>query len=285
VEPEIFSKEFWLNRWERSRKEDSFNVHQGFSTPEYWNRAAASYDRNTDELSSRGIEKTLDIFKRNGMLFKGMKVLEIACGTGLLALELARHGARVTAVDFSVDMLDRFRERIPAGLENNLDILLMDWNTLDLKAMGWEKQFDLVIGFMAPALSVPESFFKMMAASRTACAMKGWAAKRNHPILNGLWQEIMDEPLEDKPQSLMIKFNILFSMGFLPELSFDTIVWEKTVDIEEEFSKQLAFFKKISNRPEPDLKHLIRKFLESIADNSTIVREQSGTTGTVFWKL
>lgn len=282
---DIFSTEFWLNQWERIDGQDSSNVHKGFSTPEFWDRASASYDRGSDEVACRRIDKVIDLFQRNDLNLEGMEILDIGCGTGLLATALARKGARVTAVDFSQGMLDRCRENIPKELKNRVKLLCMDWQRADIEALGWRQRFDLTIAFMSPAVSTPHALDKMMATSKTACAMRGWGGKRHHPILDDLWERIMGKPLDDKPQSLMVKFNLLVAMGFFPELSWDTISWNQTVTVEEELKSRLAFFNKVSDQPESELRQTILGYLDSIAENGSIFKHQTGTTGTLLWRL
>jgi len=282
---DIFSKEFWLNQWSMIDKQDSFNVHKGFSTPDFWDKASASYDRGKGEVTSRRIDRAIDLFKRNGLKLKDLEILDIGCGTGLLAIELARRGARITAVDFSLGMLDRFRENIPKQLENRIEILSMDWYKADIEALGWKKRFDLTIAFMSPAISTPGALEKMMATSKDACAMRGWAGKRHHPIMDDLWFRIMGTPLEDKPQSFMIKFNLLVAMGFLPDLSWETVALEQTVTVEEELEGRLAFFRKVSNLPDQELGQIILDYLSSISEKGTLVKQQTGTTGTLFFRL
>lgn len=281
----VFNADFWLKAWEQDKETDTYAVHKGFSTPEYWNRAASSYDRNKEEIKNRRLAKTLDLFKRKDLLFKGIEVLDIGCGTGTLALALARQGARVTALDFSDQMLEQFRQSITPDIRGNLTLLCEDWNTLDIGQKGWKKKFDLVIAFMSPGVAGPASFFKMMGTSKQGCAFRGWAAKRNHPVLAVLWEKIMGTVLEDAPQSFLFKINLLFSLGFFPELTFDRVEWEQNMSVEEELKSQTAFFKKVCNRPEADLEAVIRPYLESIAENGRIQRTHTGLTATAVWTL
>jgi SAM-dependent methyltransferase len=293
----IFTKDFWVTEWARDKESDTYNVHRGFSTPDYWDNAAKSYNENKKEVSNLRIEKTIDFLKRSDLVFDGMKVLEIGCGTGLLAMALAKQGAKVTALDFSKGMLEKFKQDIPPEIEKNITILLEDWHTVDLEKNGWVKQFDLVIAFMSPGVANPEAFFKMMKCSKNGCAIRGWAAKRNHPIITALWKKIMGTELEDKPQSVLYKLNLLFSLGYFPEITFDTIEWEQEITLQEELDRQLSFFRKISDdKSDTQLESIIRPYLESISlkepeskglvsEENMIVRQHQGLTATAVWKI
>jgi magnesium-protoporphyrin O-methyltransferase len=47
---------------------------------------------------------------------RGIRILDAGCGTGALAVELARRGAEVVAVDLSPTLVDLARQRVPADL-------------------------------------------------------------------------------------------------------------------------------------------------------------------------
>ncbi len=281
----IFNQAFWINEWEKDKSSDTYAVHKGFSTPEYWDKASATYDKTKKEVQDRRLEKTLGMLKQKGLLFEGMNVLEIGCGTGLLAMALAKTGARVTALDFSQGMLDQFHRRLSPDLADQITILSEDWHGIDIQKKGWEKKFDLVIAFMSPGVASADSFFKMMECSKNGCAIRGWAARRQNPILTDLWGKIMDSTLDDKPQSVLFKINLLFSMGLFPDIRFDTVEWDQRIGLEHEFDNQMAFFSKVSEKPAAMLEKTIREHLESISDQGIITKKQKGLTATAVFSI
>ncbi len=279
----IFNQTFWTREWEKDKSSDTYAVHKGFSTPDYWDKASATYNKSNKEVLDRRTEKTLAQLARKGLLFEGMKVLDIGCGTGLMAMALAQKGAQVTAIDFSSGMLDRFQSDLPSGLEHRITLLQEDWHTLNILETGWEKSFDLVLAFMSPGVATPDAFFKMIQCAKKGCAIRGWAARRQHPILMDLWQKIMDRPLDDKPQSILYKINLLFSLGLFPDISFDTVEWDQSIPVEKEVDNQLAFFSKVSSRPEPELRSIIQDYLADQCFGTTLRKKQKGLIATAVF--
>lgn len=71
---------------------------------------------------------------------QGKRVLDAGCGTGALALELAKKGAYVTAVDLSPKLIELAKNRIPEQDRQNIEFYAGDM--LD-DALG---EFDYVVG-------------------------------------------------------------------------------------------------------------------------------------------
>jgi SAM-dependent methyltransferase len=69
--------------------------HQG------WNERAATYDTYTARFTSYGIEPLLDTAR----IAAGQRVLDVCCGTGLVAQAARVRGARVSGIDISADMI------------------------------------------------------------------------------------------------------------------------------------------------------------------------------------
>ena len=77
-----------------------------------------------------------DFFARHLALTPGARVLDVPCGHGRLALELARRGYRLTGVDISEDFLAGARRS--TGDEG----LAVEWRQSDMRDLPWREEFD-----------------------------------------------------------------------------------------------------------------------------------------------
>ncbi len=68
-------------------------------------------------------------------LSRPFRVLDAGCGTGRIAIELARHGVAIVGVDLDARMLDRAREKAPE----------LDWRMDDLATCALGCSFDLIL--------------------------------------------------------------------------------------------------------------------------------------------
>ncbi len=74
----------------------------------------------------------------------GQKVLDVGCGTGVVAVTAARHGARVTAVDLTPELLERARQNAQVGG------FQIDWHEGDVEQLPFEDAaFDVVLSQFA----------------------------------------------------------------------------------------------------------------------------------------
>jgi ubiquinone/menaquinone biosynthesis C-methylase UbiE len=93
-----------------------------------WNTIAAGYDRFVTEP---GMPSAEDALRRAGIQ-PGMRVLDVASGSGALSIPAARLGAEVVAVDLSPVMIERLSARARAEGLANLEGHVMDGQSLDL---------------------------------------------------------------------------------------------------------------------------------------------------------
>jgi phosphatidylethanolamine/phosphatidyl-N-methylethanolamine N-methyltransferase len=113
-------------------------THTPNSGQDYWNRHARNYDRSMLLLGRpipRMIELTVAELKGAG------DVLEVAAGTGLLTLPVARVARRVVATDYSEAMIGVVQQRVlQAGLTN------VECSKRDVYSLGFPPaSFDAVV--------------------------------------------------------------------------------------------------------------------------------------------
>ena len=99
-------------------------------------------------------------------LAPGMEVLELGCGSGYFTRELAKSGARITAIDISPDLLELARHEVPAG---NVSFLAENAYSMSFS----EDRFDAVIGIsVLHHLDIEKGFsevFRVLKRGGTIC--------------------------------------------------------------------------------------------------------------------
>jgi magnesium-protoporphyrin O-methyltransferase len=119
----------------------------------YFDRTAAeTWKRLTSDAPVSGIRATVRAGRDEmratllGWLpadLSGKTLLDAGCGTGMLALEAARRGAQVHAVDLSPTLVQNARERLPAALAGRVEFSVGDM--LAPTGTGEVAHFDYVV--------------------------------------------------------------------------------------------------------------------------------------------
>lgn len=100
-----------------------------------WEFYAQTYDATVSDW-----EGEIDFYQSyvDAAAAKGNSILEIACGTGRVAIRLAKGGANVVGLDFSQPMLDIAREK-SQGMAN------IKWVEQDMRTFDLDESFGLTI--------------------------------------------------------------------------------------------------------------------------------------------
>ena len=91
--------------------DDHVSIH--YYDGDYPGHAISPYPENFDQTTvAQGIAYDVDRYQELAGESQGGPVLELCCGTGRVAIPLARRGFSVTGIDISESMLSRFRENL-----------------------------------------------------------------------------------------------------------------------------------------------------------------------------
>jgi len=97
------------------------------------------YDPVAYDAGTEGVPGDIDFFIElaKAAHAAGLPVLEVACGTGRVAIPIAREGVHVVGLDLNKGMLDRAREK-------SVDLTNVCWVEGDMRSFALEERFGLV---------------------------------------------------------------------------------------------------------------------------------------------
>lgn len=154
-------------------------------------------DKYEKEIFTQGTMGEVDFIEKEINKDKNCKILDIGCGTGRHAIELAKRGYNVTGVDLSESMIDKAREN---ARKYDLDV---DFQIADARKLNFEDQFDLVIMMCEgafPLMETDEMNFEILKNASKALNKNG---KLIFTTLNGLYplyhsvKDFMDSNMVD----------------------------------------------------------------------------------------
>ena len=140
------------------------------------------------------------------------RVLDVACGTGLITLPLARAGHVVTGIDVSIVGIDRLCSDAETEGLHNLRAIAADWRTVDPADVGTD--YDVAIVTYGLGTVEPRVFLeRMFAAAATVVVVepagsRHWQHPEFWPLFDGL-------PFDPGPDHRMIE-KLLRQMGHAP---------------------------------------------------------------------
>lgn len=153
------------------------------SLPLPWNLVADHY--------AREIVPYFQHFARDALMLTGLKkesrVLDVACGPGTLALLAARNAARVTAVDFSPEMIAHLRARISAEGLSNVEVHTGDGQALDLTDASFDAAFSMFGLMFFPDRGRGLREIRRVLASDGSVTIASWLPLSEVPLLEAVF--------------------------------------------------------------------------------------------------
>ena len=148
-----------------------------------WDKKAKQYGRFSKNLTSFQ-ENIFTKIAQRGISFEDKTILDIGCGTGIYTLHLALKAKKITALDFSQEMLDILAiDARTEHLDDKIIFTCSDWQTYDKNA-----SFDIIFSSMSPAFKSDGDFEKMHNSTKESCIYLGWGGKRESELLDAVFK-------------------------------------------------------------------------------------------------
>lgn len=260
-----------------------------------WNKRWEKRPKNSsgesgDENMRKSAKDTMLFLKENDFSFNSAKVLDIGCGTGALAIPLAREGADVTALDISKTSLERIEET--ADKEGLLiKTSECSWWTANIDDLCLRKKFDLVIASRTPAVNDSNSFMKMMECSKNICYYSSFLNFSEDKTLLDLSRVLFGK---EKPNGEMSNqhhaYNMFFPLMHLYLLGYEPSVKVGGFGINKEISFEKATEMAIhhlgrSEDLSDEKKDMIRSYYKEISAGGMYKMSSRRCHGMMVWKV
>ncbi|WP_187389307.1 SAM-dependent methyltransferase [Acetobacterium wieringae] len=245
-------------------------------TAEFWDFRAEEYNlsSSTEDAQLNRKDKVQALIDK-GIITSETTVLDIGCGPGQFAVELAKKVKKVVGLDFSENMVRFARENAAAAGLQNTEFINSDWDGFQC-----QESFDLVIASMSPAICKPDHLYKMIGSSRGFCYLSSFVER--HSCLKETLYTLTDQHYIRQFNKLNYIFNILWTKGIFPELTYETGLHKRVFPLEKAkgiYSRELAVL------DNPDQLARVHQYLEKVAENGVVTEALQQRKGELIWEI
>lgn len=262
----------------------SLKMRGGPQSAFFWDKRAEGYSRDiSDERMEKRLTDVFGLIKGTGLEMNGAQVLDIGCGPGTLAIPLARMGAKITAVDISAEMLKKLEKRASEDGLSSIKTILCPWADIDLDALGFRGRFDLVIASMTPGISGPETFDKIMDASRNVCYYSNFVNRKWDVSYYELYQMLFGEKFQDGGYGFPIPFMYLYTMGYRPAIKMSKNTWKNDETVDGMVDTVSGFFSGTKDIND-EMKGRMKEYFEARAEGGIYHSTSDFVVGMMVWE-
>lgn len=226
---DVFDFKFWDEQWSRAKRHSSVKINKGNSKKwiAFWDSISDIYD-DIERSSEEIVREAIKVIKDENLISKHSRVLEIGSGSGAFTIPLSREVKIVYALDPSEGMLSKLKDKIKNMGISNIKIINQRWEDTV-----FHEKFELVFAAFCPAINNRESLVKMKNFSNQYALLITFSKlDALFTLRNELWKLLTKRDFISKGYHIVFPFNILYSLGYRPELKkikiYQTV--QRTVD-------------------------------------------------------
>ncbi|HHY42457.1 MAG TPA: class I SAM-dependent methyltransferase [Thermoanaerobacterales bacterium] len=244
----------------------------------FWDSRAAEFNLQlASPMAIKETQQLLNFLKEKGAIEKSSTVLDIGCGAGKYALTFAKEAKTVVGTDISPKMIAFARDNAQDRGLQNIEFVQASWPEVNLKDLGWKRNFDLVFAAFCPGIDSAEALKQMIDASRKHCFMSGFAMRKDQ-VMEGFKKHL---GIQSKSwgNQIYFSFNLLWQWGYYPEITYQDRGWTKEYDIEQMADILLIRFNDRVRKED------IIDYLKTISVNGKITEQITAKVAWLYWQV
>ncbi len=254
----------------------------------FWDQRSSHFNEiayKTKENQQRR-EKIIDQLRQKDFFRKTSHVLDIGCGPGIYSIAFAKECESVTALDLSSEMLTYGEQNAKKEQLKNIEFIQEAWENIDIHALGWEGKFDLVFASMCPGINSADALKKMVEASGDACFLSHFVERKN-VIKEELMQQLDLPSKRSYENSIYLAFNLLWNMGYYPQIEYIDTMWEDVFTLEEmekEYMQYFSLIKPCTIKEQKQVHQQVHQFLLEHQEDGKIKEQTQAKIGLLYWR-
>lgn len=284
---ELFHAEVWEKAWkEDGRTAVNKMKKAGIDPAHAFDRKAKSF--NEEAFSDEGRQRAKRIMnwlEDQGVVFKGASVLDIGAASGGFTVPFAERGADVTAVEPSLPLVELMKENVSGIKNGTVEILSEPFEVIDIRAMGWEKAFDLVFVSMCPVLIDWDSVEKVLSCAREFCYLSLSVGSREHSLVDELWPLVTDRPRKTEHLEMAYLLQLLLLKGYSYQSLISREIKTTEVSRETAFEDAVNWLKIYGLPADERVRSIVSEHLERNYPSGPVTIRQGGRFGKVLVRL
>ena len=273
----VYTPGFWEQAWEELKQ--SFLAEHQTRHPDRWKTfydLHGPFMREISGLDRGEAAQIVDRFLELGVVSENQTVVDLGCGSGWLALPMARKGMAVTAVDTSTAMLAELEKRSSAQGLGSVVLRRCNWDDVEPA-----EPFDLALAACFPPVLSPEGLLQMAVLGKT-CALllpdhlpgPSWTGR--------LWEALFGRRPFTGGRQLQTAVNYLMAAGKKPSLVSIRVPFTVNVPLEKALEYYAGYFS-LFDRSGTETRAVIEKELLPFTKNGRITARGDLSYGLVWW--
>lgn len=289
----MMSNKEWFNpaSWEKAWREDAHTAvnrmkRAGMDPAHVMDQRAKAFNEQafSDEGRHRA-KRIMSWLEHQGVVFKDASILDIGAASGGFTVPFAKEGAKVTAVETSLPLIELMKKNISSLTSGAVEIVAEPFEQIDLQAKGWEKAYDLVFVSMCPVLVDWESVERVLSVARKYCYMSLSVGPHENSLIDEVWPLVSDQPRGSEHLEMAYLINLLLLKGYAYQSLITREITTKTVSrakaLDEAMTKLSLFGVSCDER----VRNIVSDYLEKAYPSDEVSIRQGGRFGKVLVQL